>query len=197
MRADQVRDAVREQLLMLAASHLGCSTASLFTHLHRWRYAVTATGTSCSVSLDWLTLISASAQAAWRAAVSYVTGAHNMKVGYQGEPGAYSEEAARAHFGANVEPVGCRRFADVFAGVQAGTFERGLVPLENSHAGAVADELLALAAGDPTRIAHALAMECGYSSVPVVSGNADLFCGSRPASSARPRTPSSRPPASA
>lgn len=34
-------DAVREQLLMLAASHLGCSTASLFTHLHRWRYAVT------------------------------------------------------------------------------------------------------------------------------------------------------------
>jgi prephenate dehydratase len=57
-------------------------------------------------------------------------------VGFQGEHGAYSEIAARS-----LAPGGafipCAGFADVFKGVEDGSFDLGVVPVENSLEGAV------------------------------------------------------------
>src|SRR5579871_6463300 len=60
------------------------------------------------------------------------------RVAYQGEPGAYSEDAVFAVFGSQVCPVPQPTLLAVFQAVAAGSVERGLVPVENSHAGRVA-----------------------------------------------------------
>ena len=59
-----------------------------------------------------------------------------MKVAFQGEPGAYSEQAVYDHFGA-AEAVPCASFEDVFTAVSARRCEYGLIPIENSLAGSV------------------------------------------------------------
>jgi len=59
-----------------------------------------------------------------------------MRVAYQGEPGAYGEEAALRSFGA-VDTVQCASFAGVFEAVQGGRADRGVVPVENSLAGSI------------------------------------------------------------
>jgi len=59
-----------------------------------------------------------------------------MRVAFQGEPGAYSEEAAIRVCG-EVETVPSPRLADVFEAVAAGRADRGVVPVENSEAGTI------------------------------------------------------------
>jgi len=59
------------------------------------------------------------------------------RVGYQGEPGAYSEEASLALFGQDIETVPCDSFDQVFDGVESGQLMYGVVPLENSLAGSI------------------------------------------------------------
>ncbi len=59
-----------------------------------------------------------------------------MRAAFQGEPGAYSEEAGRAYYGA-VEMVPCETFEDVFLAVTNGTCDSGLIPIENSLAGSI------------------------------------------------------------
>jgi prephenate dehydratase len=58
-----------------------------------------------------------------------------MRIAYQGEPGAYSEEAALKYFGADVNTYPCPSFDGVFAAVQSDVCEYGMVPIENSLAG--------------------------------------------------------------
>jgi prephenate dehydratase len=60
-----------------------------------------------------------------------------LRVGFQGERGAYSEAAAIVHFGEGVEPVPCATFDLVFERVESGECERGVVPIENSLAGSI------------------------------------------------------------
>lgn len=60
-----------------------------------------------------------------------------LRVAFQGEPGAYSEEAVRAAFGDDVEPVPRRSFEDVARAVLDGETDRGLLPVENTLAGTV------------------------------------------------------------
>src|SRR6188474_2953205 len=59
-----------------------------------------------------------------------------MKIAYQGEPGAFSEAAAR-----RVEPdahlVPCRSFDEVFATVDGGPASYGVLPIENSIGGSI------------------------------------------------------------
>ena len=61
--------------------------------------------------------------------------AHTL-IGFQGEHGAYSEEAADA-WDPTLVAVPCREFAEVFDGIAAGTFDLGIVPVENSLGGMV------------------------------------------------------------
>jgi len=59
------------------------------------------------------------------------------RVGFQGITGAYSEEAIRQYFGAEVEAVSCETFEDVFRLVEARECDYGMLPVENSVAGSV------------------------------------------------------------
>jgi prephenate dehydratase len=58
-------------------------------------------------------------------------------VAFQGEHGAFSEEAIRQHFGEGVATLPCRSFEDIFAAVDEGRAVYGAVPVENSVAGSI------------------------------------------------------------
>lgn len=60
-----------------------------------------------------------------------------IRTAYQGIAGAYSEEAIRLYFGPDVEAVPCETFAEVFAAVERGEIDHGMLPVENSIAGSV------------------------------------------------------------
>ena len=66
------------------------------------------------------------------------------RVAFQGEPGAYSEEAALTWFGDAVETVPCRGFREVARAVAEGEAEYGVLPVENTLAGSVGPALDAL-----------------------------------------------------
>ena len=57
----------------------------------------------------------------------------------QGAPGSFSHEAACRAFGKTVELVSCDTFDDLFAAVVGGRAEHGVVPVENTIAGSVAE----------------------------------------------------------
>lgn len=59
-----------------------------------------------------------------------------MQVAFQGEPGAYSEQAALDLY-PGCAPMPCVSFDDVFTAVAQGACERGVVPAENSLAGSI------------------------------------------------------------
>jgi len=60
-----------------------------------------------------------------------------VAVAFQGERGAFSEEAVVAHFGERARPLPCRSFAEVFSRVVGGGAHFGVVPIENSLAGSI------------------------------------------------------------
>jgi prephenate dehydratase/chorismate mutase/prephenate dehydratase len=74
-------------------------------------------------------------------------GKRTIDVAFQGERGAFGDEAARIYFGEReargagreVNPVPCKTFADVFRAVASGEVAYGLVPVENSQAGSIND----------------------------------------------------------
>ena len=61
-----------------------------------------------------------------------------QRVAYQGEPGAFSDQACRAYASGH-EPLACPTFDAVFAAVARGEAERAMVPVENAIAGRVDD----------------------------------------------------------
>jgi len=60
-----------------------------------------------------------------------------MRVAFQGEKGAYSEEAIVSHWGDRAEPLPRPYLYDVFDAVEAGEADLGLIPVENSIEGTV------------------------------------------------------------
>jgi len=71
-----------------------------------------------------------------------------IRVAFQGEPGAYGEEAIAGYFGPDAaDAVGMPTFSAVCDAVASGSADAGVLPLENSLAGTVGDALDALAAG--------------------------------------------------
>ncbi|MBC7235991.1 MAG: prephenate dehydratase [Chloroflexi bacterium] len=60
-----------------------------------------------------------------------------LKVAFQGERGAYSEQAALDLFGPAIELMPCATFDEVFACVEEGRCDRGVIPVENSLAGSI------------------------------------------------------------
>jgi prephenate dehydratase len=59
------------------------------------------------------------------------------RVAFQGERGAYSEEAIHQFFGLEVDTQPCRAFEGIFEAVETGTSEYGMLPVENSTAGSI------------------------------------------------------------
>ncbi|MDH3423372.1 MAG: hypothetical protein OEN00_10310 [Gemmatimonadota bacterium] len=73
------------------------------------------------------------------------------RVGFQGALGAFSEEAVRALV-PDAEPVPHATFEAVVRAVESGQVQAGVVPVENTLAGAVAEAYEALVAGDVTAV---------------------------------------------
>lgn len=59
------------------------------------------------------------------------------KVAFQGERGAFSEDAVIKFFGVDVNAIPCLYFSDVFNMVDKGLADFGAVPTENSQAGSI------------------------------------------------------------
>lgn len=62
-----------------------------------------------------------------------------MRIGYQGEPGAYSEAALVAWFGEDAVAQPCTTFVDVAEGLATGVLNAAVLPVENSYAGDVGE----------------------------------------------------------
>lgn len=75
--------------------------------------------------------------------------AEPLRVAYQGEPGAFGEQAIARRWGRAAEPLPVPTFAAVVAAVESGEAALGVLPVENSIAGpvAAAAAILADAAG--------------------------------------------------
>jgi prephenate dehydratase len=69
-----------------------------------------------------------------------------LRVAFQGEAGAFSEEAIVQLWGAEAEPVPMRTFADVMDAAESGSVDYGLLPIESTLMGGVdsAYDLLAM-----------------------------------------------------
>ena len=58
-------------------------------------------------------------------------------IAFQGEHGAYSEQAVRQHFGPGAATLPCRTFLGITDALQSGHAPFGMLPVENSLAGTV------------------------------------------------------------
>lgn len=83
-----------------------------------------------------------------------------IKVAFQGERGAYSEDAIMKFFGP-VEPIPCRFLSDVFGVVLRGGGDFGAVPVENSQAGSI-NETYDLLLGYPLTIFGEIDLEVNH-----------------------------------
>src|SRR6476620_9013764 len=59
-----------------------------------------------------------------------------MRIAYQGEPGAFSEAAAR-RVAPDAQLIACRTFEEAFAAVEESTADYGVLPIENSIGGSI------------------------------------------------------------
>ena len=85
------------------------------------------------------------------------------RIAFQGERGAFSEEAARKLLGARIQVLPCPRFEDVFRNLKEGKVSGAVVPIENTLAGSVHENYdhlqrfeLPIAAETSVRIMHNL-----------------------------------------
>ncbi|MEM4410929.1 MAG: prephenate dehydratase [Candidatus Caldarchaeum sp.] len=62
-----------------------------------------------------------------------------LRVAFQGEKGAYSEEAVISYFGDKAELFPCKTIREVFKNTEALVVDFGVVPVENSIEGSVAE----------------------------------------------------------
>ena len=62
-----------------------------------------------------------------------------QRVLYQGQPGAYCEEAAMGFFGDDCQRMNLQTWDSVFRGVKEGVGDFGVVPIENSSTGSIND----------------------------------------------------------
>jgi prephenate dehydratase len=69
--------------------------------------------------------------------VDYKEDQQSPKIAFQGERGAFSEDAARQLLGTNIQTVACRTFEEMFAAVSSGAVDAAAAPIENSLAGSV------------------------------------------------------------
>ena len=75
-----------------------------------------------------------------------------LRVAFQGELGAFSEEAIQQLWLGGAEPLPHRDFADVVRAVQSGAADRGVLPIENTIVGAISAAHDAIAAGEDLHV---------------------------------------------
>jgi chorismate mutase / prephenate dehydratase len=61
------------------------------------------------------------------------------KIGFQGVPASFSHQALNEYFGENVETECFPNFKDVFDALQNGSIKYGVLPIENSSTGGIAE----------------------------------------------------------
>ena len=74
----------------------------------------------------------------FREIIKLSRGTQAARVAFQGEPGAYSQQAAINAFGHGTETVPMENLEDVFRAVDSGETAYGVVPVENSLEGSIA-----------------------------------------------------------
>src|SRR3954454_8548242 len=84
-------------------------------------------------------------------------------IAFQGERGAFSQEAAQQLCGPDIEVLPCPRFQDIFEAVKSGKAAGAVVPIENTLAGSVHENYdhlvnfeLPIVADTSVRIVHNL-----------------------------------------
>ena len=89
-------------------------------------------------------------------------------VAFQGEHGAFSEDAALHYFNSKITTVPCHSYDDVFKSVQSGTTLSGIIPIENSLGGSILQNYdllerfnLKIVGEIKTRVVHALIVHKG------------------------------------
>ncbi len=99
----------------------------------------------------------------YRQIISLAKSVEGMVVAFQGERGAYSEEAAFAYFGTAIQVKPCESFDDVFAAVEKNEAASGIVPIENSLEGSISrsydlllDSTLKVCGETELRVSHCL-----------------------------------------
>jgi prephenate dehydratase len=90
------------------------------------------------------------------------------RIAFQGEPGAFSQEAARKLLGDQIEVLPCARFEDVFRSLKQGRATGAVIPIENTLAGSVHENYdhlqnfaLPIVAETSVRIVHNLIAKKG------------------------------------
>lgn len=90
------------------------------------------------------------------------------RIAFQGERGAFSEEASRKLLGPRIEVLPCTRFEDVFRSLKEGRATGAVVPIENTLAGSVHENYdhlqhfdLPIVAETSVRIVHNLIAQKG------------------------------------
>jgi prephenate dehydratase len=61
----------------------------------------------------------------------------SITAAFQGEPGAFSEIAARQLLGETVDVLPCQKFTDVFHSLESGKVQAAIIPIENTLHGSV------------------------------------------------------------
>ena len=115
-------------------------------------------------------------------------------IAYQGEPGANSHIACVDNY-PDLAPMPCATFEDAFAALQDGSADLGMIPIENSIAGRVAD-IHALLPASGLHIVGETFLPIHFQLLAVPGARIeDLQDGSQPCPCARP-VPQHHPPAS-
>ncbi|MBI2980637.1 MAG: prephenate dehydratase [Chloroflexi bacterium] len=99
----------------------------------------------------------------YRRIMDIATSVQGLTVAFQGEIGAYSEEAASRFFGPSVQVKPCESLEDVFQIVEQGKTQFGIVPIENSLEGSISraydlllDSSLKVCGETELRVVHCL-----------------------------------------
>jgi chorismate mutase/prephenate dehydratase len=106
----------------------------------------------------------------YRQIIAASTSVQGVVIAFQGEIGAYSEEAAFRYFGNSVSVKPCEKLDDVFGAVDRGEVNAGIVPIENSLEGSISrtydlllDSSLKVSGETELRVVHCLIANPGAS----------------------------------
>ncbi len=107
-----------------------------------------------------------------------------LRIGFLGPAGSHSHVAATRHFGASVEYENLHEIAGVFTEVRRGHVNYGLIPIENSTGGGIAESLdafrehagrVSIYSEVQIAIHHALLANCAPKSVKRVYSKPEVF----------------------